>query len=316
MSLGVRHLTVLGEFKPFGLIAEALDGKPSENVDDKYDYFLFDPEHARQRDEAEDSEAASSTNRGDHELFIRRNRIIWTTGSRVYKRFSLPSQVIMACWSRLGNMSEALLCVLQTDSLTVYNTSGEVVSVPLPRTITSIWPLPFGLLLQQAAEGSSSTYAPFSSFSPSLSSRDVLRLKREVGYSPQCNFTTLDHPTGILGSSLSSLLVLRDPLEEPQSTYIEERGKLNIMKEFDERTIWTSDRVSLMASYNKGKMQHSLWVAEAVGSNLEAANSKLSDVVPVGVLPKQFSFRRIWQGKGAQTAASKVFWLLMMMLLL
>lgn len=34
--------------------------------------------------------------------------------------------------------------------------------------------------------------------------------------------------------------------------YVEERGKLNMMKEFDERTIWTSDRVPLMASYNKG----------------------------------------------------------------
>lgn len=53
-------------------------------------------------------------------------------------------------------------------------------------------------------------------------------------------------------------------------------------------------------------MQHSLWVAEAIGSNIEVANSKLSDVVPAGVLPKQFSFRKIWQGKGAQTAASKV----------
>lgn len=37
-----------------------------------------------------------------------------------------------------------------------------------------------------------------------------------------------------------------------QSTYIEERGKLCLMKEFDERTIWTSDRIPLMASYNKG----------------------------------------------------------------
>lgn len=55
-----------------------------------------------------------------------------------------------------------------------------------------------------------------------------------------------------------------------------------------------------------GKMQHSLWVVEAIGSNLEVVNSKLSDVVPAGVLPKQFSFRKIWQGKGSHTAASKV----------
>jgi hypothetical protein len=29
------------------------------------------------------------------------------------------------CWCRLGNMAEALLCVLQIDSLTIYSTSGK-----------------------------------------------------------------------------------------------------------------------------------------------------------------------------------------------
>lgn len=55
-----------------------------------------------------------------------------------------------------------------------------------------------------------------------------------------------------------------------------------------------------------GKMQHSVWVAEVVNCIPEVASTSLSDVVPAGVLPKQFSFRRIWQGKGAQTSASKV----------
>lgn len=55
-----------------------------------------------------------------------------------------------------------------------------------------------------------------------------------------------------------------------------------------------------------GKMQHSVWVAEVINSCLEVSNASLSDVIPAGVLPKQFSFRRIWQGKGAQTAACKV----------
>lgn len=76
-SIGVRHLTILGEFKPFGLIAEALDGKPADEVTDEYEYFLFDPEVTRQQDEAEsaDNEASSSlSDRSDHELFIRGNR--------------------------------------------------------------------------------------------------------------------------------------------------------------------------------------------------------------------------------------------------
>ncbi|KAJ9683860.1 hypothetical protein PVL29_016384 [Vitis rotundifolia] len=312
MSVGLRRLSVLGEFKPFGLISEALDGKPSDTVVDNYDYFLFDPQVARERDEsdADDAPVSALSDRCDHELFIRGNRIIWSTGSRVYKRFTLPSSVVKACWCRLGDMSEALLCVLQIDSLTIYNTSGEVVSIPLSRTITSIWPLPFGLLLQQATEGISPAHLPFSSSSPLLGGRDITRPKREIGHSPQQNFgllNTFDYIIKGDGASFSSHLILKDPLEEPHSTYIEERGKLNIMKEFDERTIWTSDLIPLMASYNKGKMQHSVWVAEVINSSLEVSNASLSDIIPAGVLPKQFSFRRIWQGKGAQTAACKVF---------
>lgn len=53
-------------------------------------------------------------------------------------------------------------------------------------------------------------------------------------------------------------------------------------------------------------MQHSVWVAEVVNSNLEVSSASLCNIVPAGVLPKQFSFRRVWQGKGSQTAASKV----------
>ncbi|GKU92137.1 hypothetical protein SLEP1_g5905 [Rubroshorea leprosula] len=311
MPVGVRQLTVLGEFKPFGLVAEALDGKPPGDLNDKYDYFLFDPDVVRERDENDENETSRSalSDRCDHELFIRGNRIIWSTGSRVFKRFTLPSPVIKACWCRMSDMSEALLCVLQIDSLTIYKTSGEVVPVPISRTITSIWPLPFGLLLQQASEGNSSTHASFSFSSPSLGSREMSRVRRETGYSPQrnFNFSAYDYIGRGESVSVSSHLILKDPLEEPRSTYIEERGKVNMMKDFDERTIWTSDQVPLMASYNRGKMQHSVWVVEVINSNLEVENASLSDVVPASVLAKRFSFRRIWQGKGAHTAASKVF---------
>ncbi|CAL5412771.1 unnamed protein product [Camellia sinensis] len=312
MSVGVRELTVLGVFKPFGLIAEALDGKPTHQLPHNYSYFLFHPQLTKQRDEADGFNASSSsTDRSDHELFFRANRIIWSTGSRVYKRFTLPSSVIMACWCPMGDMSEASLCVLQSDSLTIYNTTGEEVSILLPRIVTSIWPLPFGLLLQQATEGSLPTYAPFPLSSPPSSARDILfRPKGDIGDSAQHNYTSPCIFDCIIKgdeASVSSHLILKDLLEEPQVTHIEERGKVSIMREFDERTIWTSDRIPLMASFNKGKMQHSLWVVEVVNSNLEMGNSKSSDVVPSGVLPKQFSFRRIWQGKGSQTAASEVF---------
>lgn len=312
MSVGARHLTLVGEFKPFGLIAEALDGKPADDVTDKYDYFVFDPQVVRERDEAGEPDASASafSDRCDHELFIRGNRIIWTTGARVFKRFTLPSTVVKACWCRLGNMAEAMLCVLLVDSLTIYSTSGEVISIPLPRTITAIWPLPFGLLVQRAAEVYSAAHIPFPSACPLLGASDIPRRRREIGHSPQQNFGSLsafDYGSKGDSSSVCSHLILKDLLEEPQWTYIEERGKLNIMKEFDERTIWTSDQIPLMASYNKGKMQHSVWVAEVVNPNLEVANASLADAVPADIQPKQTSFRRIWQGKGAVTAACKVF---------
>ncbi|KAF3675848.1 hypothetical protein FXO38_04588 [Capsicum annuum] len=306
-SVGARELTVLGEFKPFGLIAEALDGKPSDTCVDDYRYFLFSPHVTKQRDEADEHDLPSpSSDRSDHELFIRGNRIIWSIGLRVYKRFTLPSAVIKACWCQMGDTSDTVLCILQWDSLSIYDTSGEVTSVPLPRSITSIWPLPFGLLLQQAPEGSSQAHIQFSSLSPLLNARDTIRSKREV--STQQNYTAvlgLDFTLKGDGSSMSSHLILKDPLEEPQPTYIEEKGRLNLNKEFDERTIWTGDCVPLMASYNKAKLQHSLWVVETINSNIEMGNSRFPGV-PLGVLMKQFSFRRIWQGKVSQEAATKL----------
>ncbi|KAL1559265.1 anaphase-promoting complex subunit 1-like [Salvia divinorum] len=297
---GVRELTVLAEFRPFGLTTEALDGgSPSGDDDGDYRYFLFDPQVAKQRDEAVEVEDASSS---DHELFVRGNRIIWSAGSRVYKRFTLPSKVIKVCWSRMSDMSEALLCVLQVDRLTIYGIAGEVVSVPLPYAVTSIWSLPFGLLLQRASEGSLLTNISLSSSNPFLSARDAFRQKRDI-YTPTHMF---DYCTRSDGTSMSSHIILKDPLEDPQITYIEERGKLNLMWEFDERTIWTSDCLPLMVSYNKGKMQHTLWVVEVNGSNLQVVNPKSSDLVSPLMSTKHY-FRRIWQGKGSHTPASKVF---------
>ncbi|XP_054788723.1 anaphase-promoting complex subunit 1 isoform X4 [Prosopis cineraria] len=314
MPADSRCLTVLGEFKPFGLIAEALDGKPADVITDKYDYFLFDPKVARDRGEEDTCDEATSAlcNQGDHELFIRGNRIIWSTGSRVFKRFTLRSPVIMVCWCHMGPAAEPLLCILQIDCLTIYNTLGEVVSLPLPHTISSIWPLPFGLLLQQEVETNIPSCVPFSSSSssPLPSAHALWRPRRELGHSPQQCFSPFSAPNNIQkgeAATISSHLIWMDPLDEQKPIFIEERGKLIIMKEYEEKTIWTSDLVPLMASYNKGKMQHSLWVAEVIGSNHDKAGTGLLNVDPAGVLPKHLSFRRIWQGKGAHVAACKVF---------
>ncbi|GAB4827614.1 hypothetical protein Ancab_034497 [Ancistrocladus abbreviatus] len=311
MSVGVRRLNVLGEFKPFGLIAEALDGKPIDHVSDKYDYFLFDPEVVRERDESDiaDSPASSISGNGcEHELFIRGNRIIWTIGSRVYKRFTLNSSVIMACWCCLSDSSHAQLCVLQVDTLAIFSISGELTSIPLPGMITSIWPLPSGLLLQRAAKGGFPIVASSASSGQFLCARDIPHPKRELRHSPLQNFALRNSDNILKGNfaSTSSHLILNDPREEPQLTFTEERGVIKIMGDFDERTIWTSERMPVMASFSREKMQHSLWLVLRPASG-ELANSKFSEEIPAEVLTRRFLFRRIWQVKGSQTAATKVF---------
>ncbi|KAL9226701.1 hypothetical protein vseg_002481 [Gypsophila vaccaria] len=316
-SVGVRNLTVLGEFKPFGLLAEALDGQPppsttatatattADDAADKYDYFLFDPHVTQLRRHVADFSPPSSLSShvADHELFIRRNRVMWIAGSRVYKRFTLSSTVIMACWCHMAHSAEAVLCVLQVDALTIFDTSGELRSIPLPGIVTSIWPLPFGLLLQQAAEGN----LPSSS-SSFLSARDISLSRREIHHSPQqgLGFPSMNYIGKGNISSVSSHLILNDPLEEPQPTFIDERGEV-MMKDFDERTIWSSDQVPLIATYSRDKMQHSLWLVECVTSFSGQEAYSSSHFYGTDVSPKQFSFQRIWQAKGSQTAATKVF---------
>lgn len=83
---------------------------------------------------------------------------------------------------------------------------GEIVSVRVPRTITSIWPLPFGLLLQQEFEASTSSRVSFSSTSPLPSVRDML-------------LSASNHIQKGDGSLVSSHLILMDPLDEQQVCY-------------------------------------------------------------------------------------------------
>lgn len=105
------------------------------------------------------------------------------------------------------------------------------------------------------------------------------------------------------------------------------------MKDYEEKTIWTSETLPLMVSYHNGlpvtlflspfvlniflvlyellfptagKMQHSVWFVE-IAAKCEAVNaSPVSDKIPHEIHRRQISFRRIWQGKCSLSAASKV----------
>lgn len=97
--------------------------------------------------------------------------------------------------------------------------TGEEVSIVLPCSITSIWSIPFGLLLQQGAEGNLLKHGPFPYSSPSLGSRDIIRNRRETGHSPHHNFSFLSAYDQLFkgeSSLMSSHLILKDLLEEPQ----------------------------------------------------------------------------------------------------
>lgn len=93
---------------------------------------------------------------------------------------------------------------------------GEVVSIALPRTVTAIWPLPYGLLLQ-LVEGNSPVNVPFSS-SPLLSAHNISH-RRESVHNPNQNYSSprvgVHHIKGG-AASMSSHMILSDMLEEPQ----------------------------------------------------------------------------------------------------
>ncbi|XP_020168508.1 anaphase-promoting complex subunit 1 [Aegilops tauschii subsp. strangulata] len=305
-AIGSRQLTVLREFRPHGLAAEEADGGgPEARPLQDYDYFLFDPSVAASPAPAPEDEAASSSVAdGDHELFIRGNRIIWSTGSRVHKRYASPNTVIMACWCRMEALSDALLCVLQVDTLSIYDVTGEVVSIPLPYAVSSIWSLPFGILLQKSSDGGRMV----SSSSSLLNARDLTRPNKEFGlnYNVACQAQTPESANKSDGTIISSHLILKHPLEVPQATYFEERSRLSMMKDFDEKTIWTSDRIPLMASYHKGKFQHSVWQVDGA-TYQEAMDDNAMLSIPRDISQHKFAFRKIWQGKCSQSAANKVF---------
>lgn len=96
--------------------------------------------------------------------------------------------------------------------------TGEISCIPLPHAIASIWPLPFGLLLQRATDGNCPPHLSFPSSSSLLNARDLSRPNRESGPNPQCNanmLNALGHNFMVDVSATSSHLILKHPLEEP-----------------------------------------------------------------------------------------------------
>ncbi|XP_078435286.1 E3 ubiquitin ligase [Wolffia australiana] len=306
MSSSVRELSVLGEFKPHGLVVEAPEWKPELEEDPEtegtFNYYLFDPDVIAERNAHpfgnDDFPTSSSVfNQSDHEIFIRGNSVVWSVGSRIEKRYTSPSSVVMACWCRMDSIPDALLCVLQIDNLSIYTSTGELSYIPLSYAVRSIWSVPHGLLIQKESVGGL----------PSNQKLSFLKKELSDQISPDFH-SPFDQITGD-ATLTSSHLILKHPFQEPQSTYVEERGKLTIMKDFDERILWTSDIIPLFSSYNEGNMKHSIWLLEVgnPGSETVAFSHTVEEVLDTPY-SQLFSFRRIWQGTCSHCAAKKVFW--------
>lgn len=118
-----------------------------------------------------------------------------------------------------------LMCVMFLSFITVFLCPswllfviGEVVAIPLPCTITSIWPLPFGLLLQQAGEGEFPANVCSTSSNLLFGVSGIASPRREFGQSPRDNSNIVSPLTTSmkLSGALSSHLILRDIMSEPE----------------------------------------------------------------------------------------------------
>lgn len=307
MGLRVHTVTVLKEFEPFGLTVEASDnGSNRKRNDGKYQYMLFDPQILRPRDD----DSCLYADDCEHELFIRGKHLLWSSGPQVFKRFSAPSTIIKACWCHLESISEPLLCVLHLDSLTAYTPSGEMVSIPVPPATASIWPVPFGLLLQKAADANHLCTSGTSAAFPSMpSTQELGRIIREGSGTPVNNFFSpnFQWPNYDCGANFSHY-ILKHTLEEPQVLLFEERGKASAMNDPEEQILWTSETVPYIVSYHRANMRHSVWYLKMSGSKVETMSVvSIQSQVYAEEQTNVLSLHRIWQDKCVQPIANQVF---------
>lgn len=89
--------------------------------------------------------------------------------------------------------------------------AGEVVCIPIPAPIASIFPLPFGLLLQKAVDGNHR----ISSSGSLLGATDISRFGKDFVRNYQMAGQPFE-PVRENEATISSHLILKHPLEEPQ----------------------------------------------------------------------------------------------------
>ena len=129
---------------------------------------------------------------GEEEVWWRKNSLVWSSGRKICKTFTLPSTIVSSVFCDLFVLTETSgdsrsvcsehqkatkekkerhLCALYSDGLYLYSIEhGTTQSVVLPCKMSSIWPSPFGLLLERSSMTSFSPSVATPASSSSLSS--------------------------------------------------------------------------------------------------------------------------------------------------
>ncbi|KAK9901384.1 hypothetical protein WJX75_009652 [Coccomyxa subellipsoidea] len=87
----------------------------------------------------------------DEEICWCGNRVVWSAARIVRRCFTLDSTVLQVAWAKFAdNGASSTLCMLQQSQLTTYTLNGHLQTVPVPASVTSLHPVPQGLLLNGA----------------------------------------------------------------------------------------------------------------------------------------------------------------------
>ena len=104
--------------------------------------------------------------------------------------------------------------------------TGEMVSIPVPPATASIWPVPFGLLLQKAADRNQLCTSETSAAFPCMpSTQELGHIIREGSGTPVSSFLypNFQQPDYDCGVNFSHY-ILKHTLEEPQALFAEDRA--------------------------------------------------------------------------------------------
>ncbi|PRP74605.1 putative anaphase-promoting complex subunit, partial [Planoprotostelium fungivorum] len=232
----MRGLTVLNPFRPPKPV-----NKSSSETDDVTLRTPTHWHHLFSRDGEHDF---------DHGFYVRENTLFWTTGERLTRQFTFPYNADEAHMATFPHTNEKAshLCVLHRDELllSIYDTSsGQDFYSSTPTRVSSLWPTPFGLLVQRDVNNHRSLFS-HSDMDQSFSRAQGM----EVSMRDQCApvIFSMGHPLEELCpvSYHNSFI----DLDNPSQAFITE-------EQF--HIVWSSIHLPIVVLFDKNIKKHSIW---------------------------------------------------------